>query len=1142
MYVDAGMRQPGFAPNLIHALTADPTLDEGSRQLLAVLLKRYVERHWVAGESLFQPPEAADADKQSLRAALLASLKMIDSTRVRTAVCATIAAIVERDWPEAWPEFVPHVTHVLQSRPSPAAVEGAARCLAIVSEDLDDLHLPQLMRALLPDLLSLTAAGAEVACGEGGGGGGGGGPPSVNHPTPTASAHALAAAGNMMRTLSHMIGKDQRSLRDHTSSVVAGFLTPIRVLLSVPVPSPHLPDTEVVALQLEALRFLAISAPMYARCDVYFQQLPGALMGSWSLFAASLPRFEALVIRGEGTWSGSDTTRVDTSATKDLTANDVTMLAMQNLDVMLTLVGSPRLARLVASHLSHVVAAVGRYAQISDDQSTRWVTDPNQLLGNDATDGTGQSIRGAADIFIEEVSTQFKQGGVGLGAVAGAVDALTTDAVTAQQRGEPTAWRLREAAFTVVGAVGELIRDLAVTTENTSTSSTNALPPTLTPRYLAETLLRQELALDRIPCATGGAAVLVTRALWLLARLGDALPCSLVDHVLEAAVMAVESADAGPRPDVSSHEGSHDDGLEGPEARRGVLLAGGLLAVAHLLPRAASGVSASVFPRLYPSIRRCLLDETVSGEDKEWVLQTIAATVRSAPSALVPFEADLAPAILGIWWSHANDPMVAPSCEGVLADMVAVPEMQVSLLGRCLGSLRELMLHPSARPDAPPNIQEAAADLTATLLRKVKGHNNRSDGGGSSSTSTSTSTSGQIDVTLSALHDVVFEPAVVLATSSADAGVTQSGVELVRLLVRRAGTRFPERSGLAGRTSTQCVLEVLEKLLSPSGDEASSVFAGNLLCQLLSTLPHAIGPVLSDVLRVLVARLRTASMPIFITGLVNAVARLVHLAGEDVLHALRGMEGDGGGNEPRSVAPTESGLSLVLRLWTLHQNDIQGSYNIKVALSALMKIFSTQGLIEDVVVPGVMLDRMPGRIRTRSRARAAGAEEWTQVPVRLKILMLLADALREAREQQGRRGMRGFLNEDLDDEDDDDWESIGDDDATEEGEDAEAVDAGGLRDGLDPLGVIDLLQHMGDDGDFAGDDDDDDLIPLLADGVDPMGGMDVMKDVVVLIQGVAREAPDQLQAVAGQLTPAQKAAIEAAIAGMGGGGVSTNTP
>ena len=61
----------------------------------------------------------------------------MEHSKLRTAASMAIAAVAKEDFPENWPELIPHILQMLQAG-APHLVHGAMRCLVLVSEEITD--------------------------------------------------------------------------------------------------------------------------------------------------------------------------------------------------------------------------------------------------------------------------------------------------------------------------------------------------------------------------------------------------------------------------------------------------------------------------------------------------------------------------------------------------------------------------------------------------------------------------------------------------------------------------------------------------------------------------------------------------------------------------------------------------------------------------------------------------------------------------------------------------------------------------------------------------------------------------------------------------------------------------------------------
>ncbi|GJN29036.1 hypothetical protein PR202_gb17226 [Eleusine coracana subsp. coracana] len=119
--------------------------------LAAVLLKQFIKHHWQEDEENFVPPVVSSSEKVVIRQLLLTSLD--DSHgKIRTAISMAVAAIGQQDWPEDWPELLPLLLKFIGDQSNGNGVRGALRCLALLSDDLDDTCVPKLVPELFPSL------------------------------------------------------------------------------------------------------------------------------------------------------------------------------------------------------------------------------------------------------------------------------------------------------------------------------------------------------------------------------------------------------------------------------------------------------------------------------------------------------------------------------------------------------------------------------------------------------------------------------------------------------------------------------------------------------------------------------------------------------------------------------------------------------------------------------------------------------------------------------------------------------------------------------------------------------------------------------------------------------------------------------
>ncbi|EEF47632.1 importin, putative [Ricinus communis] len=135
---------------------AEASLNEASLQP-AVLLKQFIKKHWQEGDDSFEHPAVSSEEKEVIRRLLVASLD--DShKKICTAISMAIASIAMYDWPEGWPDLMPSLLKLISDQTNINGVNGALRCLALLSGDLDDTVVPTLIPVLFPCLHTIVSS------------------------------------------------------------------------------------------------------------------------------------------------------------------------------------------------------------------------------------------------------------------------------------------------------------------------------------------------------------------------------------------------------------------------------------------------------------------------------------------------------------------------------------------------------------------------------------------------------------------------------------------------------------------------------------------------------------------------------------------------------------------------------------------------------------------------------------------------------------------------------------------------------------------------------------------------------------------------------------------------------------------------
>ena len=204
-----GGTQPGFGLALTKVALNQQGAVPGTRQLAAVVLKKYIKEHWQAGEGRFFPPQVSDEEKAGIRELLPMGLGD-PSGKIRTACGMAIATICVWDWPQAWPALIGILIGALRERTSEDTVIGALRCLAMIAGDLEEGQVPTVVPLLFPELLQIV---------------------TNVHVSLSVKRRALAVMHSVLLTLGMMSGARQRAVRDLMNPLLPGWLEVFSVIL-----------------------------------------------------------------------------------------------------------------------------------------------------------------------------------------------------------------------------------------------------------------------------------------------------------------------------------------------------------------------------------------------------------------------------------------------------------------------------------------------------------------------------------------------------------------------------------------------------------------------------------------------------------------------------------------------------------------------------------------------------------------------------------------------------------------------------------------------------------------------------------------------------------------------------------------------
>ena len=375
-HLTQGGTMPGFGLALVRC-ALNRQVPPGTRQLAAVVLKKYVKEHWQEGEGKFFPPQTGEDEKAAIRELLPNGLADPEA-KIRTACGMAIATIATWDWPQQWPQLTAQLVGAIRERTSEDSVAGALRCLAMILGDMEETQVEETVPALLPELCAIVAADAAMY-------------------TLAIKRRALAVLHACLLTLGVMSGARQRAARDLMTPLLRPWLDVFTTALAAP-PDPT--DPGQCGLVLETLRCLSQVVQYFAKSAG--DALVAPLGAAARLFHALAPAYHASTIGNE-----SD----EYEAPRDDEGEELSLesVVSQLLELIMCLVEHPKLRTLLRDGMEDTIHRAIGYMCMTASQEEAWEDDPNAYVADEDDDMT--TVRAACGMLLHQMSGAFGEEG-----------------------------------------------------------------------------------------------------------------------------------------------------------------------------------------------------------------------------------------------------------------------------------------------------------------------------------------------------------------------------------------------------------------------------------------------------------------------------------------------------------------------------------------------------------------------------------------------------------------------------------------------------------------------------------------------------------------------------------------------------------
>lgn len=983
--------QPGYGVALAKVII-EKNLPLGLRQLAAVLLKQYVKQHWHEGEDKYTPPPVPLQDKMLIRSLLL---QVLDDAhgKIRTAVGMAIASIASCDWPEEWPDLMDLLLRYIADQNDMNKVNGALKCLALFSGDLDDIHIPQLVPILFPSLFNIVSLPHAYG--------------------PSLRRRALIILHSCVSTLGVMSGVYQAETKALISPMLRAWMEQFTLILSPPVVKTLMQLVQHFP-KLASSEFSVILAPIWqtvvSLLKVYQQACVQAVQESFSELADS-----------------------------DGNEQSLESFSIQLFEFLITIVGEPRCSKIVEKHFSDLVYHAIGFMQMTCEQVDVWSSDPNEYVADE--DEVTCSCRVSGILLLEELVAMHNMAGIQ--SVVQSVERCVCEATQGKAVGQATWWKLREAAILAAGTISESLIEAQVNGASV---------------FNVEGFLDNVLLED---LNQGGKEYpfLYGRSLWAAAKFSSVIDERRCGQFLHAAIEGLASGVSPP------------------------IKVGACRALSELFPRCNVEVLQAQMGKVLTALGNFL--QEASDETLHLVLETLQAAIKADLITAASMEFKISPLVLSVWMQNISDPFISIDALEVLEALKNAPGCLEPLVSRVLPFVGPILCNHSHQT---PGLVAGALDLLTMLLK-------------SSPTEM-----------VHAVHDVSFYSVIGLVLQSEDHSELQNATECLATFVQGGGDQLLSWGGDPNRTM-RMLLDAAARLLNPGLDSSSSLFVERFITQLIQKLPLQMAQHLKDLVAALVGRMETSEIMGLKNSLLLVFGRLVHMSVPDIGQLLNLLISVPAKGFPNSLA-------YVMSEWTKQQGEMQGAYQIKLTTTALALILASRHAeISNIYVQGYLIQSTVRGIVTRSQAKGA-PDQWTSVPLPVKLLSLLANVLAEMQELRIPDINEDESWEEVNEEEDEEHDENDDDEKKEE----TFQRSSSKSDGRSVFQPFEEMKHLLTDEVQGGDYQED---PCAA--TDPINQIDLVSYLTEFLKKLAADDPHYFDLLCQGLAEKDKATVQGAL-------------
>lgn len=389
-------------------LTLDESLDLGLRQLASVLLKKYVDEHWVLDDDDLTKLLATDQAKHAIKTILPKGLYS-NNSKIRNTVAYTISSIAGYDWPQDWVELFDIIVKCLAGNED--SVHGAMQVLVEFTYELEER-----VKDVGPLILSEVYRIYD----------------SENMFTVKTRSCSIEILNSLLKCVNtHVEPKDQPSF---LNPVLQAFMQKMIVGLTV----PNGPSSSF-KLKTEILRVFTF---LIAEMPKFIQPLMASVLPPiWSLLTQMAEVYvKAIVNDGDSNAFEGD----------EEIKGDFVKMILQIFELVHSIAESKKFKGLLKNVVGDLVYILISYMQMTEEQMQIWSDDSETFVEDEDEEGVDYSIRTSGQDIMVRLGEEFEDK-----FLVGLTEAVTKHVALAdaeRNSGRSHWWKTHEAAMMAIGS------------------------------------------------------------------------------------------------------------------------------------------------------------------------------------------------------------------------------------------------------------------------------------------------------------------------------------------------------------------------------------------------------------------------------------------------------------------------------------------------------------------------------------------------------------------------------------------------------------------------------------------------------------------------------------------------------------------